>query len=149
MTKAYLRRIVGRTKVYVNLVVFLSFHESRHKLFMCHISHQVTHSDWPVTLAAQPTRDSSVGRAEDCSGHTSPISLGRWFDSGSREASSFLPRFRLNEVNEVVSRLQVCTLSTLEALPRLVRFSVSINPSYFWICLKAYYKIALHLICKA
>ena len=31
------------------------------------------------------SRDSSVGRAEDCSGILSESSLGRWFKSGSRE----------------------------------------------------------------
>ena len=39
----------------------------------------------------QPARDSSVGRAEDCSGQEHLRSLGRWFDSGSRECHLFLP----------------------------------------------------------
>ena len=29
--------------------------------------------------------DSSVGRAEDCSGQKKQVSLGRWFNSGSKE----------------------------------------------------------------
>ena len=36
-------------------------------------------------MIEQLTRDSSVGRAEDCSGMIQLASLGHWFDSGSRE----------------------------------------------------------------
>ena len=38
-----------------------------------------------LNLDTITTRLSSVGRALDCSGCTTKLSNGRWFDSGSRE----------------------------------------------------------------
>ena len=35
------------------------------------------------------TLDSSVGRAEDCSRNIEQISLGHWFESGSRDYFSY------------------------------------------------------------
>ncbi len=38
-----------------------------------------------IPIYIHPSFDSSVGRAEDCSWQLMQISLGRWFDSGSKE----------------------------------------------------------------
>ena len=46
---------------------------------------------WPLLAALSVSFDSSVGRAEDCSGCQHwQVSLGRWFKSGSKDFFCFL-----------------------------------------------------------
>ena len=61
-----------------------------------HISASVFLQYYDYANGVQPARDSSVGRAEDCSGQIHLRSLGRWFDSGSRECQIFLPSIWVN-----------------------------------------------------